>query len=304
MNLQKINDIAIKPVLDNGALKDPKKIVGYDYFPEPYCNTFICGRKMSGKTVVLYRAMEHCVQKGTNVMIFASSVNNDKTYSKMKKMLKDKKCNVKTYTHFIDDNGVDLIDQFIKLKSSEYDDTGVKPGEKKEEDKSISELLRGYADFGQHDNILKSKHVDGHKEDLKKKKKKENKNKKICPETIMIFDDLADLLRHPSLARLLVRNRHFLLKTFVIGHSIINLSPMALRMIDCFMLFPNLSEERIFEVADKVGISFRSDTKKTKKLYDLYCHATQKPYNFLYCDRNNCTYRKNFSEIYNITSDE
>lgn len=283
----KINNVKIEPLIDNSK-RDPKKIVGYDMFPEPYSNVFIQGRKASGKTNCLYRCMENCVQKGCDIMIFASSVNNDKTYKKMKKMLKDKKCNVTTYTHFIDDNGVDLIEQWIRLKMTKEDE---KEGKKD----SLEEIPEAFADFGQYDHLIKKS--DGKK---KKKKKPENKNKKICPETIMIFDDLADLLRHPSLARLVVRNRHFLLKCFILGHSIVNLSCMALRMIDTFILFPNLSEERIFELADKVGIDFRNDTKKTKKLYQIYCDATSKPYNFLTIDRNNMTYRKNFDEEYDI----
>ena len=282
----KINNVKIEPLIDNSK-RDPKKIIGYDMFPEPYSNIFIQGRKASGKTNCLYRCMEACVQKGTDVMIFASSVNNDKTYKKMRKMLKDKKCNVKTYTHFIDDTGVDLIEQWLRLKMTTED---ANEGKKD----SLDEIPEAFANFGQYDHLIKQP---GKK---KKKKPAEKKNKKLCPETIMIFDDLADLLRHPSLARLVVRNRHFLLKTFILGHSIVNLSPMALRMIDTFILFPNLSEERIFELADKVGIDFKNDTKKTKKLYQIYADATSKPYNFLCIDRNQMTYRKNFDEEYNI----
>jgi hypothetical protein len=288
MKTTKINNVKIEPLIDNNK-RDPKRIIGYDMFPEPYSNIFIQGRKASGKTNCLYRCMENCVQKGTDVMIFASSVNNDKTYAKMKKMLKDKKCNVKAYTHFIDDNGVDLIEQWLKLKMTKEDAVEDK------RDVSVEDIPSAFADFGQYDYLKKNEF--GKKI---KKKTAEKKNKKICPETIMIFDDLADLLRHNSLARLVVRNRHFLLKTFILGHSIVNLSPMALRMIDTFILFPNLSEERIFELADKVGIDFKNDTKRQKKLYQIYCHATSKPYNFLCIDRNNMTYRKNFDEEYEI----
>lgn len=284
MNLSKLNDITIEPVIDNSK-RDPKKIVAYDWFNEPYCNVLLCARKMSGKTTVIYRALEKCVIKGTNVMIFASSVNNDATYKKMKKMLKDKGANVKTYTDFITDDGFNVIEGFLKEMSNNAEDA--------EEKRSSgqSEIPRAYADFGQYDHL---------KPTIGKKKKKENPNKKICPETIIVIDDMSTACRHPSISRLLTKNRHYKLKVFLSCHSVVNVDPMGLRMIDVFMLFPNLSEERIEEVADKVGISFKSDTKKHKKLYDLYTHATREPYNFLYIDRNNCTYRKNFNEIYEI----
>jgi hypothetical protein len=289
LRLNKLNDINIKPVIDNSK-RDPKKIVGYDYFNEPYSNVCLVARKQSGKTTTIFRALEKCVMKGTNVILIASSVNNDATFKKMKKMLKEKKCNVTSYTDFILDDGSNVIEEFLHLMSKDAVD---EDGNKKDDD--ISEIPRSFADFGQYNHLIKN-------EDGKKKKKptKENPNKKICPETIIVIDDMSTACRHPSISRLLTKNRHYKLKVFISCHSVVNLDPMGLRMIDVFMLYPNLSEERIQEVSEKVGISFKSDTKKHKKLYDIYCDATREPYNFLYIDRNNCTYRKIFNQLYEL----
>ena len=297
LQLSKLNDIKIEPVIDQ-TKRDPSKIVGYQYFNEPYSNVCLVARKQSGKTTTIYRALEKCATKGMNIMIFASSVNNDATFKKMKKMLKEKKCNVKTYTHFITDSGVNLIEEFLKIQSDGDGKTG-----KKEE--SADEIPKSFINFGQYDHLIAGyAGQDTTIPVVKKKKKKkpeENPNKKIAPETIIVIDDMSTACRHPSISRLLTKNRHYRLKIFLSCHSVVNLDPMGLRMIDVFMLFPNLSEERIIEVADKVGISFKTDTKKHKKLYDLYCDATRERFNFLYVDRTNCTYRRNFSEIYEIT---
>lgn len=288
MNTVPLNNISIKPVIDNSSI-DPKKIVGYDMFNEPYANIACVARKMSGKTTVIYRALEKCAVKGTNVMIYASTVNNDATYKKMIKMLKDKKCNVTASPHFIDDNGVDLIQVFLDLMS--------KKGDEQAQKEAREEIPRSFADFGQYDHLIVEE------DKPKKKKKPENKNKKISPETIIILDDLSTACRHPSISRLLTKNRHYKLKIFISCHSVVNLDPMGLRMIDYFLVFPNISEERIEELADKVGIMFKGDTKRRKVLWDVYSDATKEPYNFLYIDRLKCNYRKNFNQAYQITEE-
>jgi len=287
VGLSKLNDISIEPIIDNSKI-DPKKIVAYDWFNEPYCNVALVARKMSGKTTVIYRALEKCATKGCNVMIFASTVNNDNTYKKMVGMLKKKGCNVTTSTHFIDDNGVDQIKLFLDILSK-GDETEIAQGHE--------EIPKSFIDRGQYDHLIKQPDDE---EKKKKKKKPKKKSGKIVPETILIFDDMSTCMRSPIISRLLTKNRHYKLKIFIACHSIVNLDRQGLRMIDYFMVFPNISEEKIEELADKVGISFKSDTKKHKVLWDLYSDATKDPYNFLYIDRVKCQYRKNFNEIYEI----
>jgi hypothetical protein len=286
--LSKINDIAIKPVIDNSKI-DPKRIVGYDYFNEPYANVALVARKMSGKTTVIYRALEKCAVKGCNVMIFASTVNNDSTYKKMISMLKKKGCNVTADTHFVDERGVDQIKLFLDILSKGDEAEAMKEGNE--------EIPRYFIDRGQFDHLIKPPEDEKKK---KKKKKPKKQNGKIVPETILVFDDMSTCMRSPIISRLLTKNRHYKLKIFIACHSIVNLDRQGLRMIDYFMIFPNINEEKMEELADKVGISFKTDTKKHKKLWDIYSDATKDPYNFLYIDRVKCQYRKNFNEIYEI----
>lgn len=282
--LSKLNDINIEPVIDNSKI-DPKRIVGYDWFPEPYANVALIARKMSGKTTVIYRALEKCATKGMNIMIFASTVDVDNTYKKMKAMLKKKGCNVTTATHFIDERGVDKIGLFLDILSK---------GDA-EETLGTSEVPKTFIDRGQFDHLIKP-------EDGKKKKKKPKKKvkKMIVPDTILVFDDMSTCMRSTIISRLLTKNRHYKLKVFVALHSVVNLDRQGLRMIDYFMVFPNINEEKMEELADKVGISFKDDTKKNKIIWDIYSDATKEKYNFLYIDRVKCEYRKNFNEIYEI----
>jgi len=275
----KINNINIEAVIDNTKI-NPKKIVGYNYFTEPYCNVMLNARKKAGKTTVVYRALEACVTKGMNVMLFAPTVNHDPTYAKMIKMLVKKGCNVKTFEHFIDENGVDhvklLLNELILQKNKT---------DNKKEDLSRP-LGECYADFG------KSRKV----EDNKVKKK----SSLIKPDYILVFDDLSMSMRHPTISRLMTYNRHYKMKTFICCHDIMNMDQMASNSIDYYILFPNIPQEKVFKLCERVGLDFKTDTSKCKKIWDIYEMATSKPYNFLYISKESFEFRHNFDKLINV----
>ena len=258
-------------------------------------------RKNSGKSTVIYRALEQCATKGVNVFIFSPTVNIDPTYDKMIKMLKKKGCTVVAKEHFIE-NGVDLVEQLLTIFNKKEDKE-----EEKEQGSKPPPLLYFADDKNYRQTNVQvggeSTLVERKKKPLTEKKiKKDEKKKKklLTPEHIFIFDDLSADLRHKSISKLLTKNRHYKLKTFFSCHSVNNLDKMALACVDVFHLFPNISNEKIEELAEKVNITFKNDTKKDPKLQRIYDMATAKPYSFLYIDRNNDEFRKNYNEKINI----
>ena len=265
-------------------------IRGYDYYKEVYCNVCTIGAKKSGKTVLLYRALENCVGKGCNVMIFAPTCHIDPTFKAMKKMLEKKKCNVLMKEHFIE-NGVDLLDEIYKGIVNQND-------EKEDEE---GELVPPRLYFGDDPNFRMDKRTNLLKQ-VKHNKKKKGKGKegKITPKYCFVFDDLSSHMRHPSISRLIIKNRHIFSKCWFNCHSINNLDKMALSSIDVFHVFPNISNEKIEELAEKVNITFKNDTKKECMLQKIYDFATAEKYNHLYIDRGDCTFRRNFNEIIEI----
>lgn len=90
------------------------------------------------------------------------------------------------------------------------------------------------------------------------------------------------------------------MRVFISIHSIMDLQPAAWGQLANIFLFPNISEERVEQVADKCGLSFRGDTKKRRVLCDLYDQATSEPYQFLNCNTQEMTFHKNFSEKFNV----
>jgi hypothetical protein len=71
METKEINSIKIKPVVHLAL--EPTEILGYDYFPTLYSNIYICSKRRSGKTTLIYNILKHCVSKRTNVVFFCST---------------------------------------------------------------------------------------------------------------------------------------------------------------------------------------------------------------------------------------
>lgn len=309
-----VNKIQIKPKIKK-AKYTSENVRAFDYYNEPYANICLMARKNSGKTNVIFRAMEKCAKKGTNVYIFCPTYEMDETYSEMIKMLERKGCNVETYKHFIDEDGTDLIDNLLNQFESEQEKKDDKYSNEFDNEPMQQEVYYPPPPllyFGD-DRLYEHQHQRGNgdcrlvlkplpvvrQEEKKEEKEEEKKNKKelLTPKNIFIFDDLSEDLRHKSVSKLITKNRHYKLKTFFSCHGINNLKPMALSSVDVFHLFPNLPEDKIEELKEKVNISFKGDNKKRGKLNELYDFATQEPYNFLYIDRKNNKYRKNFNEM-------
>ena len=63
---KEISHIKIKPVVHLAL--ESHEILGYDSFPTLYSNIYICSRRISGKTTLIYNILKHCVNKRTNVV--------------------------------------------------------------------------------------------------------------------------------------------------------------------------------------------------------------------------------------------
>ena len=56
MQTKEINDIKIKPVVHLAL--ESHEILGYDYFPTLYSNIYICSKRKSGKTTLIYNILK------------------------------------------------------------------------------------------------------------------------------------------------------------------------------------------------------------------------------------------------------
>lgn len=284
-----INDIIVKPVVQ-GDKYTKKNTLGYDMFPFPYSNVLLQASTKSGKTTVIYNALEKCLDEGTDVFIFAPTVNQDPTYKKMIKMLKKKKCNVVVKEHF-KENGLNYISGLLQLWNEE------KEAEEKQNERIEEEPEGGMVRMkcGRGYKLVKQP-----KEDEEPEKPKKKKKKMYSPDRVIILDDLSSDMRDKDLYQLFTRSRHYKLKTFVSCHSINNILPSGLVNIHSILLFPNLSDVKIEELQDKICLYDKSDNKHDTLFKRVYKYATSEPYNFLYIDRENDNYRKNFNKLIDL----
>ncbi len=84
--------IELIPKLASERLEDSNKpVLGAEMFSEPFANIFLCARKKSGKTTVLYNILKNCSsKKKTKVVCFASTVFKDAQWLRIADYLKKK----------------------------------------------------------------------------------------------------------------------------------------------------------------------------------------------------------------------
>ena len=89
MQTKQINNITIRPVV-HLALKE-EEIRGYDYFPNLYSNIYVCAKRKSGKSTLIYNILKNCAGRRTNVVFFCSTIQRDDTYKRILEMLEKKR---------------------------------------------------------------------------------------------------------------------------------------------------------------------------------------------------------------------
>ena len=210
LQLKKINDIAVKQIIQNKLHKDA--VLGYDYFPTLYSNIYICSKRKSGKTTLIYNILKHCTDKKTNVVVFCSTIHRDATYKKILEMLEKKGVNTIVYDHFIDGKENVLTTMLNEMNNDlEAKETTKKP--------KGNELVGwGYFD----------------KEEVEEKKEiKEKKPKKLGCEYIFIFDDLGSDLRSASITQLCKVSRHYKAKLIFSSQYLHDMSNSAIKKFRC-----------------------------------------------------------------------
>ena len=174
MQTKEINKIIIKPVVHLAL--EQNEILGYDYFSTLYSTIYICSRRRSGKTTLIYNIFKHCVNKRTNVIFFCSTIHRDSTYKLILEMLEKKKVNVMTFDHCLDGKENILTGIIEELNN----DLETKEQEKIKKDLDISDPKPKM------DLFPKEKAIE----------RKEREPKQLSPEYVLIFDDLGNDLRH------------------------------------------------------------------------------------------------------------
>lgn len=282
---EKLNDIRVKPVIPSGNEPLPDKIKGYDHIPGLYANVFICAKKKSGKTNVIFNLLKALTKTrgdsktGSTVYFFVSTIHKDPTYDEIKDMLTKRRVRFEIWTHFIDDStGDNMISELLKSDHN--------PDQPKVDYtiKEVSQLTAGG------DRIIRQIKIP-------KSMQSSQKDDIVEPEKIFVFDDLGSDLRHPAINQLLKTNRHHKAKVIISSQYLTDLQPQAIKQLDFALLFKSFNDEKLQKIYDGLDLGVTFDDFKV-----MYKYATSESFSFLFIDVRKEVFRKNFSTQISIRS--
>lgn len=266
MQLQKINNIKVKPII-SGSGVDIEKIRGNKLFPSKNPAIFLLGKRMSGKTSTIGEILKKCAGKKSIIHFYVSTLYQDDTYKEIIKMLKNKGItNIEKNTNI--DNLEELVDELCEQYKEDDDEKELKGSGKKEK-------------------VLQMKYIMVDEDD-EEEEKKEPKDRKITPPHIFIFDDMSHALRSPIISRLVKNGRHFCM-ILLSSQNLNDLQPDTILQLSYCLMFPQIPKEKLLETHRKMDLSI-----PVNKFLELYYFATNEPYHFLYVASKGA-FRKDFN---------
>ncbi|MDD4931723.1 MAG: hypothetical protein PHG66_06295 [Candidatus Colwellbacteria bacterium] len=283
---KKINNIKVKavPVIHP---PDTRPVLGEKLFSIVNSNTFMCAKRGSGKTSVIYKAIDECANKDTKVIAISGSMNNDKSWLAIQRLCEKKKISLETYTSIWDDEGDNVLEILTnKLKALNEG----KETEEEEEDGfsgSLEESLE-FVPTGGIDIFGMPTKGSG------PSKSKKRRSKYQSPAWLLILDDIPNELKNSYVTAALKLFRHWG-KIIISSQSVNDLSKSGRNQLDYVILFRGMPVEKLEEIWRACALPITMDQFEA-----MYNFATREKYQFLYVDTANNEYRKNFSEMIEI----
>ena len=203
--MPKKNPYKIEPIKNTGKNIQP---IGHEIFPQLSASIYISASTKSGKTTLIYHIIKNCIDKDTKIFIFSPTVGIDKAYKEIARYLKKKKIVHELHPHFIDEEGNDLLDgiisKMIEENKKSKDDT------EEAKDEPIAPVYHKMVGG----KIVSTRDLSENNEKKEESESDEDDNI-TSPKYMFILDDLGDEMRKPSLYKLLLKQRHFHVKTIL-----------------------------------------------------------------------------------------
>lgn len=285
----KLSKAVVKPLQIKH--EEPSEIGGYDFIPKVSAVVSICAPPRCGKTTLLATLLKKCIGKKTHVIAFSPTVDHDATWLKIKDDLQKRKVNFQSFTHFIDGKEnilQDILDTLIE-GVDDVDDPKPKPPPPPVVMTGITTSIGCH--FGKEDEKKLEREIERREQLEKKREERKKKGKKVYPKFCFVFDDLAESMRAPVIMSLCCKYRHFLSKVIILNHTMTCLTPNTRSMVSYLIVFKGMNDEKLEALWKDSNI--HTTFEEFKALYDF---ATEKPYSFLFYDKENGTFRKNFNE--------
>lgn len=261
-----INKEQIKPI--KTTTFDPDSIKGYEIIPMLYANIYICAQKRSGKTNLINKILEKCIDSDTQVIVFAATHDLDDNWKYIKEQLEKRKINAMYYSAIEEDKHNNLEDVLKYMKDA------ITSAEIKQTEDNPNNYIQ----------IVKFDVSKGVKLKVKQPKKQ-------VPKFMLIFDDMTVELKNKDIGKLLKTFRHYKSKVIVSSQWPNDIKPEARKQIDFFLLFGGHSKEKLEVLYTDMGISMPFES-----FYDVYKNITKEKYQFLYVNQHTGELRHNFDK--------
>jgi len=279
IKLVKINNATVNQLPNYESKEDRRPILGADLFPELYSNIFLCAKKKSGKTTVIYNIIKKCANKNTKVVAFVSTIDKDKSWLTIREFCERNEIQFMGHSSTYDSEGNNILQDMINQLAMKAEEERLAIEKAKMDKNMPAQLVAFFAE------------ADDCKEDEEEKKKKLPKYQ--SPEYLFIFDDLSDELRkNKAVSSFAKKHRHYKSKCIYSSQYAKDLDPQTLKQMDYIILFKGENDEKLKHLYENADLSIT-----LPEFMDLYHKAVNsKPYAFLYIDRVNNSFRICFDQ--------
>ena len=284
-----------------------------------YPNIFLCAKKHSGKTMLIYNMLRKVVGKNTDLYIFCSTATRDPTWKQMIEEFGDKGNKVEVYDGIYDSKMVGRVKRKfnnLELLIKSFTKNDDKPKKKKKSKEEKPKIQKGEGRIPRPFERIITKEMLGEnhihnllfrntlfkKEDALKGQGEETPEKEIItkpnkkgvlyPDKIIIFDDLSEQIKDPYISALLKKNRHFKSMVIVSTQFPNDLPPSSRSQFDYVFCWGGHNSKKQNVIRRMCDTNIDED-----EFSKLYHYATKDKYNFLLCDCRNNQFRKNFNEL-------
>lgn len=280
--------------------QEPSKIKGGSIFSEPYANIYLVSRKKSGKTWVIGTILDKCADKNTIVYLFVSTHLRDDAWIQIKEKLEGKGITVVPFTSIKEGQTnylTEIIRELDEEKEKEDDEKKQREveGEVRKSSEKIPQSMLKIINIGDFEPVKSLIRTGDEEIEQKEKKRKAKKPKKLAPEIIFVFDDMADQLRGPAIAALLKKNRHYKCKVIISTQYLKDTKPESRRNIDYWIVFGGIPDDKLDTIYSDADLSIDKEAFKA-----IYTQVTSKKHDFLFIDCVNDQFRRNFDKLLTI----
>ena len=109
---------------------NPNEIKGYNVIPSLYCNIYICGPKGTGKTNIIFKIIDSCINSETKVIVFCSTHDNDAAWIYIKKYFEKHQIQAIFYSSLFE-NEVDQLEILLEFMRNDGKQEQIDNEEKK-----------------------------------------------------------------------------------------------------------------------------------------------------------------------------